>query len=86
VEVKTGITEAMWVEIKEGLEEDDLIVTGPIKTLMSLTDNQKIIWEEEKAEDSEEGKDLEADEEEIEEKRAKEEEKPAEEKRNVEDN
>ncbi len=50
IEVKTGITEGMWVEIKEGLEENDLIVTGPIKTLMNLTDNQKVTWEEEKEE------------------------------------
>ena len=50
VEVKTGITEGMWVEIKEGLAENDLIVSGPIKTLMSLTDNQKVIWEEKKEE------------------------------------
>jgi HlyD family secretion protein len=57
VEVKTGITQAMWVEITEGLEEGDLIVSGPIKTLMSLTDNQKVIWEEEKEEEAEEVKD-----------------------------
>lgn len=58
VEVKTGITEGMRVEIKEGLEENDLIVSGPIKTLMNLTDNQKVIWEEEKEEttEGEEGK------------------------------
>ncbi len=54
VEVKTGITEGMRVEIKEGLEENDLIVSGPIKTLMNLTDNQKVIWEEEKEEATEE--------------------------------
>jgi HlyD family secretion protein len=86
VEVKTGITEAMWIEIKEGLEENDLIVSGPIKTLMSLTDNQKIIWEEEKEGVSEEDKILETGEEKIEEKEAKEEEKPAEEKKDLEDN
>jgi HlyD family secretion protein len=57
-EVGTGITEAMWVEIKEGLKENNLIVSGPIKTLMNLTDNQKVIWEEEKEEKSEEGKDI----------------------------
>lgn len=51
VEVKTGITEGMWTEIKEGLEENDLIVTGPLKTLMNLSDNQKVIWEEEKKEE-----------------------------------
>ncbi len=50
IEVKTGITEGMWVEIIEGLTENDLIVSGPIKTLMSLTDNQKVTWEEEKEE------------------------------------
>jgi hypothetical protein len=49
-EVKTGITEGMAVEIKEGLQENDLIVSGPIKTLMKLTDNQKVIWEEKKEE------------------------------------
>jgi HlyD family secretion protein len=49
-EVKTGITEGMTVEIKEGLQENDLIVSGPIKTLMKLTDNQKVIWEEKKEE------------------------------------
>jgi len=47
-EVKTGITEGMWVEIIEGVEENDLVVSGPIKVLMSITDNQKVIWEEEK--------------------------------------
>ncbi len=52
IEVKTGITEGMWVEIKEGLEENDLIVTGPIKTLMNLTDNQKVTWKEEKEEET----------------------------------
>ena len=52
VEVKTGITEAMWVEITEGLEEGDLIVSGPIKTLMNLTDNQKATWKEEKSDSS----------------------------------
>jgi HlyD family secretion protein len=82
-EVVTGITEAMWVEIKEGLDEDDLIVSGPIKTLMNLTDNQKVIWEEEKEEDLEEGKDLETGQEEKEEKKDKEE--PAE-RKNSEDN
>jgi HlyD family secretion protein len=50
IEVKTGITEGMWVEVIGGLEENDLIVSGPIKTLMSLTDNQKVTWEEEKEE------------------------------------
>jgi len=82
-EVVTGITEAMWVEIKEGLDEDDLIVSGPIKTLMNLTDNQKVIWEEEKKEDLEEGKDLKTGQEEKEEKKDKEE--PAE-RKNSEDN
>jgi HlyD family secretion protein len=82
-EVVTGITEAMWVEIKEGLDEDDLIVSGPIKTLMNLTDNQKVIWEEEKEEDLEEGKDLETGQEEKEEKEDKEE--PTE-RKNSEDN
>jgi HlyD family secretion protein len=51
-ETKTGITEGKWVEIKDGLAEKELIVTGPIKTLMSLTDNQKITWEEEKQDSS----------------------------------
>ncbi len=61
VEVKTGITEGMSVEIKEGLEENDLIVSGPIKTLINLTDNQKVIWEEKKEEatEGEEGKEKE---------------------------
>jgi HlyD family secretion protein len=54
IEVETGITEGMRVEIKEGLEEKDLIVSGPIRTLMNLTDNQKVIWEEEKEEAMEE--------------------------------
>jgi HlyD family secretion protein len=57
-EVKTGITEAMWVEIMEGLEENDLIVSGPIKTLMNLTDDQKVTWKEEKEEGSEEGESI----------------------------
>jgi HlyD family secretion protein len=52
VETKTGITEGKWVEIKEGLLENDLVITGPIKTLMSLTDNQKVTWKEEKADTS----------------------------------
>jgi HlyD family secretion protein len=47
IEVKTGITEGMWVEVIGGLEENDLIISGPIKTLMSVTDNQKVTWEEE---------------------------------------
>ena len=51
IEVKTGITEGKWVEIKEGLGEEDLIVTGPIKILMNLTDDQKVTWEEKKEED-----------------------------------
>ncbi|MEJ2355847.1 MAG: efflux RND transporter periplasmic adaptor subunit [candidate division WOR-3 bacterium] len=46
-EVKTGITEGKWVETMEGVEENELIVSGPIKALMSLTDNQKVVWEEE---------------------------------------
>ncbi len=46
VEVATGITEGMRVEIIEGLEENDLIVSGPIRTLIKLTDNQKAIWKE----------------------------------------
>jgi HlyD family secretion protein len=54
-EVKTGITEGMRVEIIEGLEENELIVSGPIKALMNLTDNQKAIWEEgEKAKEAKE--------------------------------
>jgi len=57
IEVKTGITEGKWVEIKEGLEENDLIVTGPIKTLMNLTENQKVTWEEEKEEKTSEEED-----------------------------
>ena len=32
IEVKTGITEGMWVEVMDGLEENDLIISGPIKT------------------------------------------------------
>jgi HlyD family secretion protein len=52
VETKTGITEGKWIEIKEGLAENDLIVTGPIKTLMSLIDNQKVTWKEEQADSS----------------------------------
>ena len=54
IEVETGITEGKWVEIKEGLEENDLIVTGPIKILMNLTDDQKLTWEEKKKEKSSE--------------------------------
>jgi HlyD family secretion protein len=52
VETKTGITEGKWVEVKEGLVEKDLVVIGPIKTLMSLTDNQKVTWKEEKKDSS----------------------------------
>jgi HlyD family secretion protein len=55
-EVKTGITEGMWVEIIEGVEENDLVVSGPIKVLMSITDNQKVIWEEEKESEKKEDK------------------------------
>ena len=51
--VTTGITESKWVEILEGLEEEDLIVTGPLKTLMKLTDKQKVSWKEEEEESTE---------------------------------
>jgi len=60
-EVKTGIIEGMWVEIIEGLEENNLIVSGPIKTLMNLAENQKVIWEEEKESEKEEDKPGEAE-------------------------
>ncbi|MEJ2354454.1 MAG: efflux RND transporter periplasmic adaptor subunit, partial [candidate division WOR-3 bacterium] len=60
-EVKTGITEGMWVEIIEGVEENDLVVSGPIKVLMSITDNQKVIWEEEKESEKKEDKSTEAE-------------------------
>jgi len=58
MKVETGITEAMWVEIIEGLEENDLIVSGPIKTLMNLTDDQKVTWKEEEEGKSEEDEDI----------------------------
>jgi len=53
--VTTGITESRWSEIIEGVNEGDLIVTGPLKILMKLTDKQKVSWSEEK-EDSTENK------------------------------
>ena len=84
VEVKTGITEAMWVEIKEGIKENDLIVSGPIKILMNLTDDQKVIWEEEK--DEGESKNLEEEVSEIEESKTKEEDEPSEGEKGLGDN
>ena len=51
--VTTGITEAKWAEIIEGLEEDNLIVTGPLKILMKLIDKQKVSWKEEKEDSTE---------------------------------
>jgi len=86
IAVKTGITEAMWVEIKEGLKEDDIIVSGPIKILMNLTDDQKVIWEEEKEEESGESKDLKEEAGEIEENKTKEEDEPSEGEKGLEDN
>ncbi|MEA1912896.1 MAG: efflux RND transporter periplasmic adaptor subunit [candidate division WOR-3 bacterium] len=46
--IKTGITQGRWAEVTEGLKEEDLIVTGPLKILMKLTDNQKVTWNETK--------------------------------------
>lgn len=37
-EVRTGIQDELWVEIKEGLAAGDLIVTGPYKELRKLGD------------------------------------------------
>ncbi len=51
--ITTGITETKWAEIIEGLEEENLIVTGPLKILMKLTDKQKVSWEEEKEDSTE---------------------------------
>lgn len=62
-QVVTGITESRWAEITEGLEGGDLIVKGPLKILMKLTDKQKISYELEKEDSTEIEK-----EEEIEEK------------------
>jgi HlyD family secretion protein len=81
IEVETGITEAMWVEVKEGLQEEELIVSGPIKTLMNLTNDQKVIWKEEGK--SKEDEDI--DSLKVEEDREKVEEKPAEGEGNLEE-
>ncbi len=83
MKVETGITEAMWVEIIEGLEENDLIVSGPIKTLMKLTEDQKVIWEEEKEEATE--KEEKGEETPEEKNECEKEDKPAEAEENVKD-
>ncbi|MEO0293339.1 MAG: efflux RND transporter periplasmic adaptor subunit [candidate division WOR-3 bacterium] len=51
VEIKTGIIEGKWVEVKEGLLENDLVVSGPLKTMINLVDNQKVSWEESERKD-----------------------------------
>ncbi len=51
--VITGITESRWAEIEEGLKEGDLIVKGPLKILMKLTDKQKVSYELEKEDSTE---------------------------------
>lgn len=53
VETETGISGGRWIEIEEGLEKGDLIVTGPLKVLMKLNENQEVTWEVENEKDKE---------------------------------
>ena len=41
-EVKTGIHDELWVELKEGLAEGDQVVTGPYRTLRALQDGEAV--------------------------------------------
>jgi HlyD family secretion protein len=46
--VETGISDELDVEIKKGLKEGDVVVTGPYRTLKKLKDGDKIKEKEEK--------------------------------------
>ncbi len=64
--VETGISDELDVEIKKGLEEGDVVITGPYRTLKKLKDGDKIKEKEEKKEssDKEEEEEKEGEEEE----------------------
>ncbi len=62
--VKTGISDELDVEIKEGLKEGDVVVTGPYRTLKKLKDGDKIKEKEEKKESKEEEEEKEGEEDE----------------------
>ena len=40
-EVKTGIQDVLWVEVKDGLKVGDEVVTGPYKELRKLKDGDQ---------------------------------------------
>ena len=41
-DVKTGVHDELWVEVREGLAEGDEIITGPYRTLRSLKDGDAV--------------------------------------------
>ncbi|MCS7182742.1 MAG: efflux RND transporter periplasmic adaptor subunit [Thermoanaerobaculum sp.] len=41
-EVKTGVQDELFVEVREGLREGDLVITGPYKTLRTLKDGDAV--------------------------------------------
>lgn len=49
-EVRTGIHDELWVEVREGLAEGDAVITGPYRTLRALKDGDSVRVEKKKAE------------------------------------
>jgi HlyD family secretion protein len=54
-QVKTGISDASYVEITTGVEEEDLVITGPYRTLKDIKDGDLVKKKLEKEEKEKEG-------------------------------
>ena len=54
--VESGLNDEFYVEIKSGLKEGDIVVTGPYRTLKNLKEGDKIKEKKEKEGEKEEGK------------------------------